>query len=171
MPDEGVTNGGVCRAHISWEPYDFMCLISTFRPLVFSSTGTQALMKNHVCRSTAAESYKRDGVWHVPDKPSPPKGGLSFLHDIPASQVINSFRSQLVIMQESTGLHDTDLGPVDPGVIGQEALSSIPGFARGRRMPEKPVVLSVASAGAVLMASAALGVYLMNVHPYPGSWV
>ena len=73
-------------------------------------------------------------------------------------------------MQESTGLHDTDSASVDSGVIGSEVLTSIPGFERGRRMPEKPVALSVASAGAVLIASAALGVYLMNVHPYPVSW-
>lgn len=55
------------------------------------------------------------------------------------------------------------------GIIGEQALSDIAGYMRGQRMRKKPVALvSMASAATVLVA--ALGVYLVNVHPHMASW-
>ncbi len=48
-------------------------------------------------------------------------------------------------------------------------MSNIAGFVSGQRMQKKPVALvSMASAATVLVA--ALGVYLVNVHPHMASW-
>ncbi|CAL5227359.1 g10307 [Coccomyxa viridis] len=84
--------------------------------------------RSRLVQATAAASYKKDGIWHVPDRPSPRKG-----------------------------------------IIGEQALSDIAGYMRGQRMRKKPVALvSMASAATVLVA--ALGVYLVNVHPHMASW-
>ena len=53
--------------------------------------------------------------------------------------------------------------------MGQDALSNLAGFVKGRKLQKKPVALvSAASAATVLVAM--LGVYLINLHPNAANW-
>ena len=86
------------------------------------------------------------------------------------SCILVTIRSQiwLTLMQVLTTPSLTGTCPA-AGAMGEQALSNIAGLMRGQRIQKKPVALvSVASAATVLMA--ALGVYLVNVHPHVASW-
>lgn len=62
-----------------------------------------------------------------------------------------------------------DLLSLPAGRMGQDALSNVAGFVKGRKLQKKPVALvSVASAATVLVAM--LGVYLINLHPNAANW-
>ena len=62
-----------------------------------------------------------------------------------------------------------DLLSLPAGRMGQDALSNVAGFVKGRKLQKKPVALvSVASAATVLAAM--LGVYLINLHPNAAIW-